>query len=280
MVTDADLYRRSSQYQKWSFTKDQLAELLAKPNRNVPPHELALTVQEEQQLILYYAAEQVKSVCQQFKLPSQVRATAISFFRKFYMRYSVMEYHPKLILPTCVFFAAKAENAFMSITTFCDSLAKTEPSQILDLEFLLFKTLEFTATVHNGLRPLHGFFLDMQTVLDTFDRTELCSIHDKAKSLIVDSFVSDVCFLYTPTQIALAALMEVNELAATQYMAQSMDGPNTSLDRLLTLIHGCRQQLVVNLPSQEEVKGISKKLSRYYKDTGSEGPATKKQRTN
>lgn len=279
MVTDADLYRRSSQYQKWSFTREQLGTLLGNPNRNIPPSDFTLTNEEEQQLILYYAAEQAKAICQLFKLPSQIRSTAISFFRKFYMRYSVMEYHPKLILPTCVFFAAKAENAFMSITTFCESLAKTEPQQILDLEFLLFKTLEFTATVHNGLRPLHGFFLDMQSVLDTFDSAELCSIHDRAKSLIVDSFVSDACFLYTPTQIALAALMEVNELATTQYMALSMDGPNTSLDRLLTLIHEIRPQLRIHLPSQEEVKAVSKKLSRFYKERGAEGPAAKKQRT-
>lgn len=278
-MSDADLYRRTSQYRKWSFTREQLSEVLSQPNRRVPPNEFSLDLEEEQQLIMYVAGVQTPMICKEFNFPSQVRATAISYFRKFYMSYSVMEYKPKAVLCTCVFLAGKSENCYVPVVKFCERLDKIEPQQILDLEFILFSALDFTLTVHNAMRPLHGFFLDMQTVIsDQFDINQLGSIHDDARRLISDSFVSDACFLYTPSQIALAALMEVNELATTQYMATAMDGPNTGLKRMLEIIHECRKALRVQMASTEACAVISKKLNKYYKNTDG-GSAKKRQKT-
>lgn len=259
----AELYRRSSQYREWSFTSDQLANLEASVNSaSLISPDVKLSLAEERQLVLFFASDRIQKFCEYFRLPSQVRATSVAYFRRFYLKHSVMEYDPKLILPTCVFLAAKAENFFIPIHQFAEALKDIEPQQILDLEFCLFETLGFNLTVHNALRPLHGFFLDMQSSGD-FDNAMLGTMHDQAKSIIVDAFANDVVFLYTPSQIALAALMESNEFVVTQYMAQSMDGPNRSLDELLEIVDKCRQYL--RQQSQvtyngDELKLVSKKL--------------------
>lgn len=271
----AELYRRSSQYRLWSFTEDQLTTRISERHAMAASDELALTPQDELIVVLYYASEKIKDFCEVFALPSQVRATSVVFFRRFYLENSVLEYDPRLMLPTCVFLASKAENYFIPIAKFCEPLT-VEPPQIMQLEFALLKALKFTLTVHNALKPLHGFFLDMQANTEGFEVAELATIHDSAKKIIIDAFVSDVVFLYTPTHIALAALMEVNELLTTQYMASCMDGPNTSLDKLLEMVQACRQKLFVAQPPKTEVKAIVKKLVAHHKTRHLEGPPQKR----
>lgn len=273
--TAAELYRRSSQYRLWSFTEDQLASRVLKRQGVSVGDELVLSPEDEFVVVLYYASDKIRDFCEVFALPSQVRATSVVFFRRFYLENSALDYDPRVMLPTCVFLASKAENYFIPIAKFCEPLP-IDPPQIMQLEFALLKTLKFTLTVHNALKPLHGFFLDMQANTDGFEVGELATIHDAAKKIIIDAFVSDVVFLYTPTHIALAALMEVNELLTTQYMASCMDGPNTSLDRLLEIVQGCRQKLAVSQPPKAEVKAIVKRLAAYHKSKHSEGPPQKK----
>lgn len=263
----AELYRRSSQYRHWSFTREQLAEMESAANGKfvasspVAP-DMMLDSQEERQLVLFFASDRIRGFCDYFRLPSHVRATSVAYFRRFYLVHSVMAYDPKLVLPTCVFLAAKAENFFIPITHFAEALSDIEPQQILDLEFCLFESLGFNLTVHNALRPLHGFFLDMQVSSD-FDTALLGQIHDQAKAFIVDAFANDAIFLYTPSQIALAALMECNEFVVTQYMAQSMDGPNKGLDELLSIVESCRESIRQGSQvvfSKDELKQIAKRL--------------------
>lgn len=275
----AELYRRSSQYRQWSFTTEQLHKIEAEVNsRSRLPSDLALSGEEERQLVLFFASDRINGFCEYFRLPSQVRATSLAYFRRFYLMHSVMEYDPKLILATCVFLAAKSENFFIPIAQFSEALNGIETSEILNLEFVLFKSLEFTLTVHNALRPLHGFFLDMQACGD-FDPALLGQMHDTAKKLIVDTFSNDVIFLYTPSQIALAALMDANEFVVTQYMAQSMDGPNKSLDELLGIVERCRTQLKMGSQvsfTVDELKQVAKKLKQYNKSKDEEGPQRKR----
>jgi len=275
----AELYRRSSQYRKWSFTSEQLSSIEAQVNHHAvgSGHDLALNGEEERQMVLFFASDRIRGFCEYFNLPSHVRATAVAYFRRFYLTNSVMEYDPKLVLPTCVFLAAKSENFFIPINHFAEALADTDPQQILDLEFVLFKSLEFTLVVHNALRPLQGFFLDMQSLGD-FDPTMLGQMHDQAKQMVVQAFANDAIFLYTPSHIALAALMEANEFVVTQYMATSMDGPNKSLDDLLGIVERCRAQIRLGTQvtmGKDELKAVSKRLKQYY-SRKEEGPQRKR----
>lgn len=275
----AELYRRSSQYRQWSFTTEQLHKMEADVNnKNNLSCDMALNGEEERQLVLFFASDRINGFCEYFRLPSQVRATSLAYFRRFYLVHSVMEYEPKLILATCVFLAAKSENFFIPINQFSEALSGIETSEILNLEFVLFKSLGFTLTVHNALRPLHGFFLDMQACGD-FDSALLGQMHDAAKKVVVDGFSNDAIFLFTPSQIALAALMDANEFVVTQYMAQSMDGPNKSLDELLGIVERCRAQLKTGSQvsfTVDELKKVAKKLKKYKRIMEQEGPQRKR----
>lgn len=256
-VSSDDLYRHSSQYQVWSFNAPQLAEMRRVANEkgkaaalkrfeaaratsaaeNAAVYEkhgaelsadrlLELISAEEEQVFLRFICQQIVQICAHFNMPTQVRATAISFFRKFYLVHSVMEYRPKNVAYTIVFLAAKLENYFISIESFCTRIPKTKPADILDLEFVVLQTLQFTLLVHHPFRPLWGFFLDFQAVLlhpnpvmydvsvDTLGR-----LYDSAKAWLNDhALVSDVAFLFTPPQIALAALYDCDRRITEKYL--------------------------------------------------------------
>lgn len=276
-ITDDDLYRHTSQYRIWSFTKEEFQQkkyqtwktaadkiTTAIHVKGLQDEVECLSLEEEDKLTRIYVSK-VDAIARIFHLPSQVRATAISYFHKFYLSYSVMDYHPKNILNTCVFLACKSENTFISIEKFCAAISKTEPKDILYLEFLVLQSLSFTLAVHNPLKPLHGFFLDMQSVLverQLHDRHELCSLMDSARHMIIDGFTTNVGFFYTPPQIALAALYAVHPDLTLRYIqARYPHGEN--IEFLLTAIEECAHELThLEIPSEDEGRAIAKKLHR------------------
>ncbi|RLV92140.1 Cyclin CCL1 [Spathaspora sp. JA1] len=256
-ISNDDLYRKSTQFELWSFTPEKLAEIKRKTNEQgrksaqekfdqaysqakltnptvfnsdeellLPENMInLLTVDEETKYLDFYSNNIIKT-CNFFKMPTQVKLTAASFFKKFYLVNSVMEYHPKNILYTCVFLAAKSENYFISIDSFVRALQGTEASHILDLEFIVLQSLKFTLLVHHPVRPLYGFFLDFQAVLlhpepvmyDVSVDT-LGNLYNKAKDWLNEYAVtSDVTFLFTPPQIALAAMYDTDKRITDRYL--------------------------------------------------------------
>ena len=257
-VSNDDLYRRSTQYRLWSFITDDLEARRKQANEKGRAHAttkfkeayvalkqahpelfaqygdtelspsnllLLITPEEESKFLRFYSNMIIK-LSASFKMPTQVKATAISLFKKFYLVNSVMEYHPKLVLFTCLFLAAKSENYFISIEAFVKPLQKVEPKDILDLEFTVLQSLQFTLLVHHPFRPLYGFFLDFQAVLlhpspvmYDVNIDTIGALYDKSKTwLNENALLSDVGFLFTPPQIALAALYDCDRRITDKYL--------------------------------------------------------------
>lgn len=63
-----------------------------------PPPATYLSVEDELLLLRFYIG-QVSAVCRKgFGLPEMVEYTAISYLKRFYLKNSVMEWHPKTIM--------------------------------------------------------------------------------------------------------------------------------------------------------------------------------------
>lgn len=62
------------------------------------PSAAYLSVQDELLLLRFYCV-QIAQICRKgFGLPEVVEATAISYMKRFYLKNSVMEWHPKTIM--------------------------------------------------------------------------------------------------------------------------------------------------------------------------------------
>lgn len=63
----------------------------------------------EERILLRFYELQLRDFCRRFtpSMPRATIATALHYFKRFYLRNSVMDYHPKEILVTCVYLACK-----------------------------------------------------------------------------------------------------------------------------------------------------------------------------
>ncbi|KAF9172860.1 hypothetical protein BGX21_004472 [Mortierella sp. AD011] len=221
------LYEQSTQYNHWRYTQNALNEMRTKVNQEVittikqnieeereqrtaqglsvddlPVDLKFLNVEEEQALLGFYE-RRIVQIFRYWKLPSHVTATAIVYMKRFFLENTVMDFHPKDVMLTCMFLARKTENFLMTIDEFSTAL-KSPPESILNLEFLVCKNLRFHFTVHHPYRPCLGFFYDMQALTENIERLQ--TVYESAIKLIDTSLYTDLCFLYQPSQIALAAM--------------------------------------------------------------------------
>ncbi|KAL7424473.1 hypothetical protein Q5752_000157 [Cryptotrichosporon argae] len=223
-------YLGTSQYRHWRYTAAELGALRAELNAksrevtaaNVaaeqqaqlalgqsasaspPPPQAYLTVDDELLLVRFYCAQAAK-IARAFGLPEAVEATAMSYIRRFYLKNSVMEWHPKNIMPTCLFLAAKTTNHPIPIDVFVSKLSKVTPAAVLDLEFLVAQSLAFEFWVRGADKAVRGWALELQT--QTSPPADVEAIQralPRALAALAAARHTDAEFLFSPSQIALA----------------------------------------------------------------------------
>ncbi|KAJ3096671.1 isocitrate dehydrogenase (NAD(+)) idh1 [Phlyctochytrium planicorne] len=187
-----------------------------------------VTSEEQQRFCLFYETR-IVAYCRVYKFDQDgtVQATAITFFKRFYITNTVMDYDPKLILLTCLFLAAKVENSHMPLVDFLAKVPKAPaPEVILELEFVVCKGLEFQFMVQSVKWPLHGLFLDMQAYLLSKhpnsntpglrqDLSRLADTYAKAMEISVATLHTDLCLTYWPSQIAMGCFLVAAEKVQT-----------------------------------------------------------------
>ncbi|AET40972.1 TFIIH complex kinase subunit CCL1 Ecym_7122 [Eremothecium cymbalariae DBVPG len=258
-VSDDDLYRTSTQYKLWSFTSKRLeqirsdinlrsSEIIKKqiiqfkeshPNLSTEELEaidslaIPLNADEEFKLVNFYARK-VQQCASSLNLPTEVTATAISFFRKFFLTNSVMDIHPKNILLTTIFLACKSENYFIGIESFAQK-TKSKEDAILKYEFKVLESLKFTLLNHHPFKALHGFFLDIQSILNgKVDLEYMGQVYTNSKKKITDALLTDAVYQYTPPQITLAVLLAEDQTLIDRYL--ELKFPNKNKDNSVDVI--------------------------------------------
>ncbi|TFK30591.1 cyclin-like protein [Coprinopsis marcescibilis] len=221
------LYEAATQFRNWRFSVDGLAKLRASMNQvavdairkkieaDQPGSSETvsfLTPNEEVLLVKLYLTK-ITQLCTMFRFPEEIEATATSYLKRFYLRNTVMDWHPKNVMLTALFLATKTCNFPISLETYTKHIPRTQPSDVLDLEFLVAQSLSFEFTVWHAHRALWGIWLDVQSLPDAPVQLQP-DLYNAALGHVRASRLTDAEFIYTPSQIALAAFsMEVPEIA-------------------------------------------------------------------
>ncbi|KAJ1655258.1 hypothetical protein IWQ61_004958 [Dispira simplex] len=229
MQPSEPLYKQTSQYRNWRFSPEQLHEirqsthqagvLRARKNIHAERDELQrrsllvpeqtedqvkyLSVDDELTLCNYYE-NMADNYARHFKQPHLVKATAITFMKRFFLFNTVMDYPPKNIMLTCLYLATKTENRFIQIEDFVKPIPKVTTKDILDYEFTVCQGLKFEFTVHHPYSALYGYFLDCQNNIKSM--ALLTQVYNKAMDWCHKSIFTDLMFIYFPSQIALACM--------------------------------------------------------------------------
>ena len=163
------MFNTSTQKSKWLFKDvNELIDHRKKANESFVKQQtnnLNYLSYEEEKIILIHYEYLLKQFCGNFQPPitmPSVVGTSITYFKRFYLRNSVMAWHPKDIFLVCVYLACKIEEFNISISQFVQNIQNTNESReelsnmILSYELLLMEKLDFHLNVHNFYRPFEG----------------------------------------------------------------------------------------------------------------------------
>lgn len=238
------------------------------------------------------------------KTDRQKQATAVQFMRRFYLSNSPMTYHPKEILPSVIFLATKTENHYIPLQKFVSQYPKATAETVIAPEFLLTQGLRFTFDVRHPQRALEGGYMELvawangrgsglnsgsispsvqtgmlglkpvkhgaakaKLVADVVNRTQ--AAYNKAKDILKTSaLLTDAYFLFTPSQIWLAALLLADEPLGKFYIDNKVPLSTGIRPRLINTLKSCCETLESSPsaePDKEEMEQLTKIDKKLYK---------------
>lgn len=203
---------------------------------------------------------------------------------------------------SALFLSTKTENHYTSLRSFVSKLPKTAAEDVTAPEFLLTQGLRFTFDVRHPQRALDGTFMELtaltrgdealtkgngkkiqsnmmglepanvgekkaKTAEDVIKRIKIAQ--GKVKAILKTSaLLTDVYFLFTPSQICLAALSSVDPPLTKFYLETKIPSPSAIKPRLLGVLQSCAAILESSPsanPGEAEKKELTKIDKKLYK---------------
>lgn len=160
--------------------------------------------EEDVKIVKIGMSQYIKCLAQYAKVRHRVVATAIAYFRRTYTRKSFAEFDPRLVAPTCLYLASKAEEStvpakhliFFMKKIFQDDKSSFEVKDILEMEMKLLEALDYYLVVYHPYRPLVRFLQD----------AGLTDLVLESWSLVNDTYKTDLVLMYPPHMIALSCI--------------------------------------------------------------------------
>lgn len=279
------MYTTSSQLKYWTFPATELEKLREEANqRYVESHsnnfqlddesrlKFFLAVEEESRIRRFYEYE-LKNFCLTFQppMPNYVLGTSMCYFKRFFLHTSIMDHHPKNILYSCVYLACKVEEFNIPIEVFVKNMssvknlspedtkdqAEKAGDTLLSEELLLLEVLHFHLTVHNPYRPVEGLLIDIKTRCPEI--SDLEKLRKGVDAFLLNCLHTDACLLFSPSQIALAALVSSGAnsgINLDSYVANKLVDSKENLRKIVDHIQKLRQMV----KQMEQFHGQFKRL--------------------
>ncbi|XP_010455108.1 PREDICTED: cyclin-H1-1 isoform X2 [Camelina sativa] len=242
-----------------------------------------MNVDEERFMRAYYEAK-VQEVCSAFKFPHKIQATALQYFKRFYLQWSVMQHHPKEIMLTCVYASCKIEENHVSAEEIGKGINQ-DHLIILKYEMAVLQSLEFDLIVYAPYRAIEGFVNNMEEFLQVRDDEiqKLKSLLEAATAVADKVILTDAPLLFPPGQLALASLRIANGALRVidfdRYLENIVSQPNSEhttseLTKLLDDIEYLVKNY--NCPTDKDMKHINRKLKSCLGHSSSHDESSKK----
>ncbi|XP_039027545.1 cyclin-C1-2-like isoform X2 [Hibiscus syriacus] len=144
---------------------------------------------EEFKLVKMHMTNCIQKLAQFVKVRQRVVATAVAYMRRVYTRKSMSEYDPRLVAPTCLYLASKAEESTVQARLLVfyikklnsDEKYRYEIKDILEMEMKILEALNYYLVVFHPYRTL-------------------------VQGLVNDTYKMDLVLIHPPYLIALACM--------------------------------------------------------------------------
>lgn len=159
---------------------------------------------EDFKLIKMHMANYIGRLAPHVKVRQRVVATAVAYMRRVYTKKSMTEYDPRILAPTCLYLASKAEEStvqarllvFYTRKLYADEKYRYEIKDILEMEMRILEALNYYLVVFHPYRALSQLLPDAGMT----DATQICW------GLVNDTYKMDLILIHPPHFIALACI--------------------------------------------------------------------------
>lgn len=197
---------------------------------------------EEMALYVRYYQSKLLDTCKYFRFPLAVVLTGSWLLARYHRRCSPLTVDTKHVMLACILLASKCHSLHLTQEQFLGRIPNTDASLVADLEVsTVLPVLEYQIHFYSPLEPLGGLLIDMEVVRrgeedpdrgmmadggKTSDAASIASTSpQKSKDIPADAMAmlarlcaTDALFLYTPAQLALLALLLVDEAGTRKYI--------------------------------------------------------------
>ncbi|KAG6035163.1 RNA polymerase II holoenzyme cyclin-like subunit [Claviceps citrina] len=197
-------YWESTQRRHWLFSKDELASMRQKLDDDNIEFVRMLPLPQPRHLALYFN-QQLLRLAKRLSIRQQVVATAQVYLKRFYIKVPIRSTNPYLVMATALYLACKMEEAPQHIRLIVTEARQLwqdfiglDTSKVGECEFYMISEMSSQLIVHQPYRTLTSL------------RAELSLLEEDvqlARSVINDSFNSDLPLLCAPHIIALVAIL-------------------------------------------------------------------------
>lgn len=253
----------SSHYSKWLFKSlDELnsrrsavyQEARSRLSDAIEPDSIP-SLEDEIWLTRYFS-HQLYKFLSTTNLKETVKETALTFFNRFYLRKSLLEYDPRVVMFTCITLAVKLEDMWRTvhISKLFGSVRDLDIAKVFQMESIVCYVLEFNFHVFHTVDSLYavkGQCVEyLKSSLDIDDEilgehgNLILSIYKQSELDCVRMHESpELMFLYTPSQLALSrfvhycrgqlkAVMSVERFLTTLASTDKLHSLLTLLDKI------------------------------------------------
>ncbi|KAF1328297.1 Cyclin-h, partial [Globisporangium splendens] len=184
----------------------------AQENAQLVPPLALLTIEQERVLREFYEVKVQESCSQLFRTSDKVKCCAVMLYKRFYLSNSVMEFHPKFIVPTAIYVAGKIEEQYISVDTIAEQL-HVDHKHVIGHEMILLEGTRFQLIMYHPFRALWGFVDDFRGFTKAKGKelplNTLQKLHSNSCVVVNDLLLTDLPLTYYPPYLALAALSQV-----------------------------------------------------------------------
>jgi cyclin H len=199
------------------------------------------------------------------------QATAIQYFRRFYLSNSALTYPPKEIYKTALYLANKAESNGWAVSAFAQRIS-AKPEEILACEYKVIQALRFTLDVRQPNRGLKGVMMELDNIVEGQPNPQLRAEIEKLEApgkgagtpwragssvrervqlaysaargmLDSPALLTDAYFLYTPSQIVFASLQLADPPLADWYLSTKILTTSPIRAKVLATLRSCAEIL-------------------------------------
>lgn len=240
---------------------------------------------EEEQLMRVFYEQKIQEVCGAFGFPHKIQGTAIIYFKRFYLQWSVMEHHPKHIMLTCIYASCKVEENHVSAEELGKGIQQ-DHQMILNNEMIVLQSLGFDLIVYAPYRSIEGFVDDMVEFCraKNGELQKLQDLQETAKLEVDRTMLTDAPLLFPPGQLALAGLRRSNEVHRIVDFERYLDSifsrqrsshSKSELVQSLTAIDSLVKKL--KIPTAKDMRHIDRKLKNCW-DPSSQDETKKREK--